>query len=405
MNREEYEKLNKYIVLRTEQPLVPAMPSLGAPGPAATQQATSSAFAFESVTISTSELTKDERDDLRRDPRTQAIAPPMPLNLIAPTSAPQAVAASAGATWGVRAVGADTSAFDGDGVVVSVLDTGIDPNHPAFAGMQLVRRNFTAETDDDQHGHGTHCAGTIFGRDVGGTRIGVAPGIKRAIIGKVLGAGGGSSKELVEAIQWSVENGANIVSMSLGIDFPGFVNHLINIVGMGAAPATSLALEQYRANVNLFSRLADLLRAQSGVSVASAIIAASGNESRRPEYEIAVSPPAAGTGVIAVGALAESAGQGHTVARFSNTQCNVSAPGVDVISAEPGGGLTSMSGTSMATPHVAGVAALWAQKQLQDNGSIRSDVLTGQILTTADRTALALGAEREDVGEGIVQAP
>lgn len=405
MNRAEYEKLNDYIVLRTDRPFVPDIPALGEPGPMAGPTTASLASVVESLEVSTAQLTKAERDDLRRDPRTHAIASPMPLSLIEPTLGPQAATPSSGATWGVQAVGADTSSFDGDGVAVSVLDTGIDPSHPAFAGVDLVRRNFTSEGEDDQHGHGTHCAGTIFGRDVGGTRIGVAPGVTRAIIGKVLGAGGGSSKELVEAIQWSVENGANIISMSLGIDFPGFVDYLINDVGLEEMPATSIALEQYRANINLFSRLADLLRAQSGVDVASIIIAASGNESRRDEYEIAVAPPAAGTGVIAVGALAESTGAGHTVADFSNTQCNVSAPGVDVISAVPGGGLASMSGTSMATPHVAGVAALWAQKQIHENGSIRSDVLTGQILATANRTVLASGSEREDVGEGIVQAP
>ena len=71
--------------------------------------------------------------------------------------------------------------------MVAVLDTGIDPNHVAFNGVNLTRRNFTAEGDDDLHGHGTLCAGTIFGRDVNGLRIGVARGVSDAIIGKVLG--------------------------------------------------------------------------------------------------------------------------------------------------------------------------------------------------------------------------
>src|SRR5690606_41473924 len=88
-------------------------------------------------------------------------------------------------TWGVKAMGAYTSPFDGSGIVVAVLDTGIDPTHPAFAGVNLTRRNFTTAGDDDTHGHGTHCAGTIFGRAVNGTRIGVAPGVTEAVIGKV----------------------------------------------------------------------------------------------------------------------------------------------------------------------------------------------------------------------------
>ncbi len=128
-------------------------------------------------------------------------------------------------TWGIRAVRADTSPFTGAGVTVAVLDTGIDPNHPAFAGVELVR-HFTDESDDDTHGHGTHCAGTIFGRDADGVRIGVAPGVTKAVIGKVLGAGGGGGDQIMEAIQWAIAEGANMISMSLGIDFPRYVELL-----------------------------------------------------------------------------------------------------------------------------------------------------------------------------------
>lgn len=394
----------KYIVLRTEKIFVPDAGSMGAPG--MESLGTSSISNAENLEVSLVELNKAERDDARRDPRNKAIALPMPLKLIDPMEheAPAASALAANATWGVEAVGATGSSFDGAGVKVAVLDTGIDPNHDAFSGVNLTRRNFTTESDDDQHGHGTHCAGTIFGRDVDGLRIGVARGVTDAIIGKVLGAGGGSSGELVEAIRWAALQGANVVSMSLGIDFPGFVKQMTDN-GLDVRPATSIALEQYRANVNLFSRLADLLVSMNAVQQATLIIAASGNESNRPQYEIAVSPPAAGTGIISVGALAEGGTGGHSVADFSNTQCDVSGPGVKVISAKAGGGLTSMNGTSMATPHVAGIAALWAQKQLATGGSIRTEVLSGQLLATASKAGLTSGAEREDVGEGIVQAP
>ena len=393
-----------YIVLRTQKLMIPEAGGLGVLG--AETFGGPPRAAMETLEIMTEPLSKGDRDELRRDPRTQAIAPTMPLSLIEPTKedAPSAEALAAGVTWGVEAVGAHQSPFDGAGVKVAVLDTGIDPDHEAFDGVTLVRRNFTAEGDDDNHGHGTHCAGTIFGRDVDGLRIGVAPGITDAIIGKVLGTGGGSSAELVKAIQWAVNEGAHVVSMSLGIDFPGFVKFLED-QGLETEPATSIALEQYRANVNLFSRLADLLIALGDVQQSTIIVAATGNESDRPNYEIAVAPPAAGTGIIAVGALRQGNPAGLDVADFSNTQCNVSGPGVGVISARRGGGLIGMDGTSMATPHAAGVAALWAQKQMAGGGSVLGDVLTSQLLAHADRSSLVPTAAREDVGEGIVRAP
>ena len=136
-----------------------------------------------------------------------------------------------------------------------MLDTGIDASHPAFAGVELVQKDFTGEGDGDGHGHGTHCAGTIFGRDVENMRIGVARGVERAVIGKVLGSnGGGSSDEIIRAMLWALDEGANVLSMSLGMDFPGYVDQLVR-EGMPANLATSRALEAYRANVQLFDTL------------------------------------------------------------------------------------------------------------------------------------------------------
>jgi subtilisin family serine protease len=163
---------------------------------------------------------------------------------------------------GIQAVGADASPFSGDGVKVAVLDTGIDTSHPAFSGVELVRRNFTGESDDDTHGHGTHCAGTIFGREVRGKRIGVAPGVRSALIGKVLGRDGGGSDVILEAIEWALQNGAQVMSMSLRIDFPGLVADLER-EGVPTELATSMALEGYRANVLLFERLGSLVQARA----------------------------------------------------------------------------------------------------------------------------------------------
>ena len=107
--------------------------------------------------------------DVASKKSVKAVAPVIPMKLIAPVALDNegpAVMAAETETWGIKAVGANTSPFNGDGIVVAVLDSGIDPAHPAFNGVELVRRNFTQEGDDDQDGHGTHCAGTIFGRDV-----------------------------------------------------------------------------------------------------------------------------------------------------------------------------------------------------------------------------------------------
>jgi subtilase family protein len=204
-----------------------------------------------------------------------SVAPVIPMKLIARVRAQASAAPTAsGPTWGVQAVGADTSPFSGESIVMSVLDTGIDISHPAFTGVDIVRKNFTTESDDDEHGHGTHCAGTIFGRDVAGIRIGVAPGISKVLIGKVLGSGGGSgSDQIVQAIQWAVNEGANVISMSLGIDFPGYVKEL-ETDGFPTELATSMALEGYRANVLLFERLASFIAAQNAFIQAALLIAA-----------------------------------------------------------------------------------------------------------------------------------
>ncbi len=391
----------KYIVLRSKGATVPTFDNLGSRGGPAMSPTT----AAETIEIEAVDLTLADQNDLRRDPQTRAIAPPMPMTLIEPVASSNAGESDgAAATWGIQAVGATTSPFDGTGITVAVLDTGIDPTHPAFAGTTLLQRNFTQEGDDDINGHGTHCAGTIFGKDVDGMRIGLAPNINRALIGKVLGDGGGSSAILAQAIQWAVNEGAHVISMSLGIDFPGFVKWLVDVHNLDERPATSMALEAYRANVNLFTQLARMVEAQGIFGQGTIIVAASGNESDRPNYEIAVAPPAAGTGIISVGAIEDSI-EGLSVAYFSNNQVDISGPGTNVLSAVPGGGLGSKSGTSMATPHVAGVAALWAQRQLETTGRVNNRILMAQLIASGTFDPLLASVEAEDAGSGMVQAP
>ena len=358
--------------------------------------------------VETHDLSPAKAAALERDETVEAVALAMPMKLIEPIDAAPAAndPLTNGSTWGIKAVGADTSPFDGDGVIVAVLDTGIDPNHPAFAGVELVRRNFTDGPDDDVQGHGTHCAGTIFGRDVNGTRIGVARGVKKALIGKVLGPGGGSSDVLADAIQWALENGAHVISMSLGIDFPGAVKRLENN-GFPTQLATSVALEGYRQNILLFDSLAELAVRRSPFKPCM-IVAAAGNESQRdvnPQFEIAVSPPAVAQGMVSVAALGDGNG-GFSIASFSNTGARLSGPGVGVLSAAVGGGLTAKSGTSMATPHVAGVAALWAEKMLKMNPpQFRHPQFQDRLVGSCTQDSIAAGFDPGDIGNGMVRAP
>ncbi|CAK8720625.1 MAG: Subtilase family protein [Candidatus Electronema aureum] len=357
-----------------------------------------------SVEIAKADLTAKEVSELRRDPSVAAIAPIMPIKLIAPTESvvlgDAEIAALSSPTWGVKAVRAPESGYDGTGVTVAVLDTGIDAEHPAFNGVELLQRNFTSEVDHDDIGHGTHCAGTIFGQDINGLRFGIARKIKKALIGKVLGKNGGSSATIADAVGWAIGENAHIISMSLGIDFPGYVKYLIDC-GLKAEPATSIALEGYRANINLFSQLAGYARERNVL-----IIAAAGNESRRPEYEIAVAPPAAGTEVVSVGALGQADdGEKLDVAVFSNTQVDIAAPGRGIVSAWPGGKLASLEGTSMATPHVAGVAALWAQREIEKHGRVEYLPLLARLIASGTTAPLVQGIKEDNVGTGIVQSP
>lgn len=355
------------------------------------------------LVVDIDELSPKKAEHLLRERRIKAVAPVMPMKLIKPLQKGGTELYERGATWGVESVAAGTSPYTGKGVTVAVLDTGIDLTHPAFVGVNIVSENFTTDSDLDEDGHGTHCAGTIFGKDVDGLRIGIAREISKALIGKVLGKDGGSSDQIIQAIQWAVNEGADVISMSIGIDFPGYVKELEE-TGYPTELATSIALEGYRKNIQLFEGMATLVNAQNTFLRSILLIAAAGNESRRdddPDFVIATSPPAVAERFISVAGVAKTE-KGFIVASFSNTGARISAPGVNIVSAKAGGGLTPLSGTSMATPHVAGVAALWAQKLLEIG---QGRFLEERLVSSAITKGMKPGFDSLDVGAGIVQAP
>jgi len=282
------------------------------------------------ISIESRGLTPSEVNEIAREPDVVGVAPAMPTVLIEPKELPEERGtqdADEAATWGLAEIGADRSPHTGHGIVVAVLDTGIDSEHAAFSGVELDEKDFSGSGDGDRNGHGTHCAGTIFGREVEGKRIGVATSVTKALIGKVLGDDGrGSSEMAFQAITWATENGANVVSMSLGFDFPGLVKRLEE-EDWPVDLATSVALEAYRGNLRVFDALMALIRARAAFGQETLVIAAAGNESRRElddEYEIAASLPAAADGVISVGAVGRT-GAGLRVADFSNTFPTLSA--------------------------------------------------------------------------------
>lgn len=264
----------------------------------------------------------------------------------------------------------------GQGVRVAVLDTGVDLNHPDLHIEEANTKTYIPGTTtvQDDHGHGTHCAGVIAGSaaPAGGVRYGVAPNVT-LFVAKVLDhKGSGRDAVIIDAIDWAASQGADVISLSLGSR------------RRKDAPYT-LRYE------TLARRLLD-----RGVL----LVAAAGNDSARPDYTIPVGNPAACPSIMAVSAVDHHDG----IADFACTTMDaigvvdIAAPGVGVLSAWPGGGVKRMSGTSMATPHVAGVAALYLQ---QDPGR-RGRALWDALKTRAKKVPTL---SVDDAGAGIVQAP
>jgi subtilisin family serine protease len=158
----------------------------------------------------------------------------------------------------------------------------------------------------------------------------------------------------------------------------------------------------------MFDALMQMVQARAAFGESPVLIAAAGNESRRqvdPKFEIAASLPAAAEGVISVGALQRGGGK-LGIAAFSNTFPQISAPGVGVLSAWPGGTLRELNGTSMACPHVAGVACLWWE-ELKKGGTVipSANAVVARLLATARTTVFEANLDPADRGAGIATTP
>ena len=345
--------------------------------------------------------------------RPRLVLESMPMRLIRPASTATSANGCVGDSWGIAATGADVSALTGAGVRVAVLDTGIDLAHPAFAAItsRIEVRDFTSATGSghDVDGHGTHCAGTIFGQDVGGRRIGLARGVEKALIAKVLADSGPSdTKWLFDAINWAAQEQAQVISMSLGFDYPGMVRRLIEDYDFAPDAAASEALVAFAQNLRAFDALIEFLEAQAPFGRDALVVAASGNESRHADSQpaaISAGLPSASQGVEAIGAL-ERFGAEFRLAAFSNINVDLCAPGVDICSAKANStDVVAMSGTSMACPHVAGVAVLWWEQMRSSNPQVSAREVRERLYAAAVVDGLPQPHNPTEFGRGRVMAP
>lgn len=265
-------------------------------------------------------------------------------------------------SWAMKVFNVDAirSISAGAGVRLCVLDTGVDSSHPEFRSRVIAAKDFTGSPVgvSDRNGHGTHCLSTAGGSN---PTIGVANQAE-LLVGKVLGDGGsGGDSGIADGIRWAVLKGARVISMSLGSSSPSPV-----------------------------IRAACAVAADNGVL----IIAAAGNEGR--------------AGVGYPGGFAEcfdvaASDRNGRIAGFSSrgAKLDTTGPGVDIIGAKPNGGYVTMSGTSMATPFVAGIVACLVGA-LQDRGMKVPNVY--ELRAMAFERSIDMGApgDDNDFGPGVL---
>jgi subtilisin family serine protease len=285
--------------------------------------------------------------------------------------------------WGVyRILGGNVDAvwasYTGAHVKVAVLDTGVDASHPDLVGNVkggMSTQNYTRGSYYDDEGHGTEVAGRIaeVNNSIGG--VGVAPGADLYAV-KVLDKHlGGNASNIIEGLQWCVANRMDVVNMSLGS--------------------------------STYSRAFDEAVRQT-IAAGVVVVAGAGNEGLTSKPGVLY--PAKFPGVIAVSAVsASSATDTLPIAPFScrGPEVDLAAPGVDVVSTYPGGLYVVDSGTSFASPHVAGVAALVLTSPIGADDLNHNGVWDpNEVELRLERTAQDLGDPGRDTlyGYGFVRA-
>lgn len=266
----------------------------------------------------------------------------------------------------------------GEGVVVAVLDTGCDVDHPDLRENIIGGRNFTPDYGGDpgnfrdNHYHGTHVAGTIAAADNSVGLLGVAPKAKLLICKVLSGQGSGANDWIAAAIRWCV-------------GWRGPAGERVSIINM------SLGGPDYDQNLHL--------AVKDAVAANILVVCAAGNEGDGNPGTEEISYPAYFPESTAVGAVDLKA----KTANFSNAnrEIDVAGPGVDVYSTYPGGQWARLSGTSMATPHAAGFAALLASKHLKRTGRLPTEPELYAMLKTFTVDVEDAGVD-SNTGAGLV---
>lgn len=260
----------------------------------------------------------------------------------------------------------------GAGVIVAIIDTGIDLSHPDLSANLVSGYNFVRQGSlpQDDNGHGSHVAGTVAAVHNTIGVVGVASQAKLMPLKALNRNGSGTYSAIAAAITWAADNGAQVISMSLG--GPSFSSTLQNAVTYAAG---------------------------KGIQ----IVCAAGNDGPAPSGGSTVGYPAKYAECIAVSAWCDSNGASdstgpttsygadETLASFSSTgpEVDIAAPGVNIRSTWLGGGYNTISGTSMATPHVSGVLA----RIINANGSTNArTILTTQYVEAVNGTPDQVGA-------------
>ncbi|MGJ5697970.1 S8 family serine peptidase [Streptomyces sp. SID7815] len=282
----------------------------------------------------------------------------------------------------VNAPQAWAEGFDGKGTTVAVLDTGIDATHPDVKDRVKQSRSFVpGEEVVDGNGHGTHVASTIAGSGAAsdGANKGVAPAAD-LIVGKVLSnEGSGADSGIIEAMEWAKAEGADVVSMSLGSSIPDDggdpMAQAVDALSADGGPLFVIAAGNAYGAGTIGS---------PGSAASALTVAAVDKQDRRADFS-------------SMGPLVRSYG----------LKPDLSAPGVDINAAAsqsvPGidGMYQSMSGTSMATPHVAGAAAVLKQRHPEWSGQRIKDALMSSSKLLPDHTPYEQGTGRLDVKAAV----